>query len=219
MTIAASAPAICLQPGVLRRRFRRLHATSSAFQGLLWDPADPWNVRLPLCRSQAPKPQHLVVSRIPQLPHLGPEPIEVGSSEARWIVCGHPVDAVWTDSPPPSTLPRAVAGPLRVVASPPTGWERVFHSTTEGSEAPHRGPQRAAFRGLAPELRLTPIAEPPNAPGAAAGGSGPPRRPRRPPRRPVSAGHAWGWCYVEIGGSGGGTGRLGLTVDARTGAG
>ena len=96
MTIAASAPANCLQPGDLRRRVRRLHATSSTFPGLLWDPADRRNVRLPLCHSQAPKPQHLVVSCPPQLPHLGPAPMSVAiprrSPDRLRTLCGHRVD-------------------------------------------------------------------------------------------------------------------------------
>jgi hypothetical protein len=71
VTIAASALAICLPTGAWGADPADSPWPRRRLPGPLGNPADRWNVRLPSCHSQVPKPQHLVVSRCLQPPYLG----------------------------------------------------------------------------------------------------------------------------------------------------
>jgi hypothetical protein len=96
LLIAASSRSICLQPGSRGPEPANLRRPSRRLPGHPGDPADPSNVRLPLYPSQVIKPQHLVVSCGPQLPHLGLTPVsaEVAADPMDPLrnPCGRPVD-------------------------------------------------------------------------------------------------------------------------------
>ena len=96
VTIAASARAMRLQPGLFDAGWGRRYAVSPARSGLSRGPGRPTECTLPPSRSQAPKTQDVVVSCPPQPPYLGPEPR--AAVLIRWPVdrlgmqCGRPVD-------------------------------------------------------------------------------------------------------------------------------
>ena len=100
VTIAASVTGDVPPTRALSRRNDRLSADRfdafGRFPGPLGAPADRRNVRPTLGRSQALKPQHLVVSCPAQPPHLDnvPPPVEIlrRPVDRLRIPCGRPVD-------------------------------------------------------------------------------------------------------------------------------
>ena len=119
VAIAASVTGDVPPTRALSRRNDRLSADRfdafGRFPGPLGAPADRRNVRPTLGRSQALKPQHLVVSCPAQPPHLGRVPISVeipGYPVDRLrITCGRPVDR--STSHVHAAVPRRRAGGSR----------------------------------------------------------------------------------------------------------
>jgi len=190
VTIAASALAICLPTGAWGADPADSPWPRRRLPGPLGNPADRWNVRLPSCHSQVPKPQHLVVSRCLQPPYLGrglpSVEIRHGHVDRLRTPCGRRVDR------PIDLVHAALRGhrkrPCR--GSCAASLERAFYSTTERGGRTSCGAARFVARGTErmPRRRrrrlrtaLLPAATAgrgpwhrADAPGGAAGDSGPP---------------------------------------------
>jgi hypothetical protein len=96
--------------GLSDRRFRpSFNRSVRRSQDLVGGPADCRNVRPLLHRSQAPKPQHLVVSRTGEPLYLDERRVWWRSAVNRWIGWGRPVEVVWITPRPTPRRARVAA--------------------------------------------------------------------------------------------------------------
>jgi hypothetical protein len=134
-------------------------------------PADCRNVRPPLHRSQAPKPQHLVVSRIMQPPYLDERRVWWTSPVNPWMGWGRSVEAVWITLRP--TPARRAWLPMFRRAVPPTSMPRSNVRTIAGTAAWRRQAGGVCPRGARDGVGRRPRNQR-MLPETPYGGSGPP---------------------------------------------